>query len=320
MDDINISIDEPAVSISEVSNDVVITDQYSTDYTLPIASHTTLGGVKIGANIDETNDGTISVPIASASTAGVVKVGANLTIESDGTLNAQAGGSQYVLPQATNVTLGGVYVDTTMSSSSVNPVQNKVINSQLSTISGNVQNLSTDLGNLSTTVQNLSTTVGNQGLAITENTDDIDTLENSVATNTSDIANNALAIAGNASDITSLQTTTSALTTIRNTVLTWSDIDDQVWSAGTIMIQGVGKIAFAEFNLTGSLTVASQDNYLVYTLTDNLPVYPMQGVLYTGAGNLAVTIGIDGTITLYNDTAVGITLSTLKGSVPMVLV
>lgn len=318
MDEINISVDEPSLSISEVSNDVVVTDQYSTDYNLPIASSSTLGGVKIGDNISEESDGTISVPIASASTVGVIKVGQNLTIESDGTLNAQAGGSSYVLPQATTVTLGGVYVDANMSSSSTNPVQNRVINSQLSTVSGNVQNLSTSLGNLSTTVGNLSTTVGNQGNSITTNTNDIDALESTVEGNTTDIANNALAISTNTSNISALQSTALSLTQVRNLEISWADIDDQVWTSGSIMIQGLGKIAFAEINLNGNLTIAAQDDYLLYTLNTNLPAYPMHGVLYTDAGTLGVTIATDGTVTLYNDGTASVTLATLKGSVPMV--
>ena len=44
-------------------------------YTLPAATTTRLGGVKIGGNIDVTDDGTISVKTGSPSKLGVVKVG-----------------------------------------------------------------------------------------------------------------------------------------------------------------------------------------------------------------------------------------------------
>ena len=108
MDNIEISIDEPVVEI---------TDEYSVNYELPIASQTILGGVKIGANISETSDGTISVPIASADTAGVIKVGSNLSIDENGVLSGQAGGS--------------VTVDSTLSTVSTNPVQNRVITSEI---------------------------------------------------------------------------------------------------------------------------------------------------------------------------------------------
>ncbi len=44
-------------------------------YTLPAATMTSLGGVKIGGNIDVTNDGTVSVKPGTPSALGVVKVG-----------------------------------------------------------------------------------------------------------------------------------------------------------------------------------------------------------------------------------------------------
>lgn len=71
----------------------------SENYFLPTASNNTLGGVKIGANISISPDGTISVsssslyvlPAATTSTLGGIKIGNNLTITEDGTLNANAG-------------------------------------------------------------------------------------------------------------------------------------------------------------------------------------------------------------------------------------
>ena len=50
------------------------------------------------------------LPPATQDTLGGIKVGQNLTIEEDGTLNAQAGGGSYVLPPATADTLGGVKI------------------------------------------------------------------------------------------------------------------------------------------------------------------------------------------------------------------
>lgn len=58
-----------------------------------------------------------SIPTASASTLGGIKVGNNLTISSDGTLSANA---------------SPITVDSALSSTSENPVQNKVINTALS--------------------------------------------------------------------------------------------------------------------------------------------------------------------------------------------
>lgn len=87
-------------------------------YTLPPASATTLGGVKIGSGINVTADGVISanggggtpyeLPAATTTTLGGIKVGDNLTITPDGKLNANAGA--YELPVATSAILGGVKV------------------------------------------------------------------------------------------------------------------------------------------------------------------------------------------------------------------
>lgn len=91
-------------------------------YTLPTATATTLGGVKVGSGLSVSTDGTISanaeeyaLPTASATTLGGIKVGDNLSISIDGTLSASA----------------SVTVDSALSSTSTNPVQNKVINSAL---------------------------------------------------------------------------------------------------------------------------------------------------------------------------------------------
>lgn len=115
------------------------------DYQLPIASDTTLGGVKIGSGIIIDSDGRINVltrggsnyelPIASDKTLGGVKIGteagleintdgilqiaigsdAGLEIGADGRLYA-TGGSDYVLPKASDTMLGGVTIGTASNS------------------------------------------------------------------------------------------------------------------------------------------------------------------------------------------------------------
>lgn len=75
-----------------------------TIYSLPIASSSVLGGVKIGSGINRADDGTISVdtsggggtsyvlPPATTSTLGGVKVGSGLSVTEDGTLSTTGGG------------------------------------------------------------------------------------------------------------------------------------------------------------------------------------------------------------------------------------
>lgn len=102
-------------------------------YTLPPASATTLGGVKIGSGISVTADGVISanggggapyeLPAATADTLGGIKVGDNLTITPDGKLSANPGA--YQLPVATSDILGGVKVG-----SGLNVTQDGTLNAQ----------------------------------------------------------------------------------------------------------------------------------------------------------------------------------------------
>jgi len=85
-------------------------------YSLPTASTSILGGVKVdGTTITATGGGVISavlnLPTATASTLGGVKVGSGLTISS-GVLSVTSGPS-YVLPKATTSVLGGVIADGT---------------------------------------------------------------------------------------------------------------------------------------------------------------------------------------------------------------
>jgi hypothetical protein len=95
-----------------------------TNFNVPIASATSVGGVKIApsSNITIQADGTISVavgagytlPAATPSSLGGISVGAGLTVTPQGQLNAVVT-SQYVLPQATTSTLGGVIVGSGLS-------------------------------------------------------------------------------------------------------------------------------------------------------------------------------------------------------------
>lgn len=114
-----------------------------------------------GSNItiipDATNDKiTFSLPTASTNLLGGIKVGSRLSI-SEGVLSADvqsdtnftqaektklagiaSGANAYVLPAATDSTLGGVKVDKAISTSSTNPVQNKVVTSYINSLSSSV--------------------------------------------------------------------------------------------------------------------------------------------------------------------------------------
>jgi hypothetical protein len=67
------------------------------------------GSVKTVQGIGPDSNGNITLPFASETVAGLIRIGANLTIDSNGVLSAEAS-SSYVLPAATASTLGGVIV------------------------------------------------------------------------------------------------------------------------------------------------------------------------------------------------------------------
>ena len=99
-----------------------ITDAASA-YTLPPASASVLGGIKVGSNLSITTDGTLSAPAptaayslppASTSVLGGIKVGSNLTI-SNGVLSAPTPTAAYSLPTASASVLGGVKVGSNLS-------------------------------------------------------------------------------------------------------------------------------------------------------------------------------------------------------------
>lgn len=320
MDNIEINIDEP---------NVVVTDEYSVDYDLPIASSSTLGGVKIGANISETSDGTISVPIASASIAGVIKVGSNLSIDENGVLSGQAGGS--------------VTIDSTLSTVSTNPVQNRVITSEINSTNTNVTNLTSTVSGLNTSIGNLNTALGTTNTNVTNNTNSITALETAVGTNTDNIATNTGNIASNTSDITDLQTrlttdegyitangnsintlngnVTPLLTTFSETA-NGTDIDNTIWTGGAVTIIRRGKTGVVKLTLEGSYTLQDASSKLVYTMSDqdNLPAFVSNGCLYTDDGAVYAEFDTDGKLTIYNYGSQAITLSYLMGSIPVIFV
>lgn len=320
MSDVIINVDDP---------EVIVTDEYSTDYNLPIASSTTLGGVKIGDNVNIESDGTISIPVASADTAGVVKVGANLSIDENGVLSGQAGGS--------------VTIDSALSSVSTNPVQNRIITNALTsatgdiaTIQGDIININSDIGGVEESISTVSATVTNQGLSITA-------LQSAVETNTNNISTNAGNIATNTGDITALdgrldtaednitnqgnaigtiQGFVEALTVTFDEVAAGTSIDSNVWTDGDVTIRRRGNIGFVNISLEGSLTINSSSSALLYTQVDqdNLPAYKASGCIYTDNGVVFAEYNTDGTIYLYNNSNQNISLTYLEGSIPAIYV
>ena len=318
MDNIEIRVDDPEIEI---------TDEYSVDYDLPIASSTTLGGVKIGANISEAADGTISVPVASADTVGVVKVGTNLSIDENGVLSATGGAS--------------ITVDSTLSTVSTNPVQNRVITSEINSTNTTVGNIQSSISSingsitglteaLGTTNTNVATNAGNITIiqtAVQTNANNIETNTGNIATNTTDISNLTGrvetaedAITGLGNGLATLQGTVDPLTITSDTVVAYTDLDTNVWSAGNLTINRRGKTGFINIYLEGTLTLAASATNSLYQL-ENAPAQESYGVLLSDDGALSVTVTAAGYVVLQNlSSQHSITLTKLTGSVPVIFV
>jgi len=311
------------VEITLLQDEVSVETPLVADYILPTATSSTLGGVKIGDNIDIDSTGHISVPIASASTVGLVKAGTGLAVSSDGTLTATG---TYELPEATKTTLGGVYVDDELSTSSTHPVQNTVVSLEfqelsgdLTTLSGTVSGMSTTVGNLSTTVGDLSTSVGNLSTAVNNNADAITTINGNIGLINGDISNIK-------DDATDLGNTVGAMGAVVDgladefdEVATASDVDSNTWTVGDIQIRKRGRMGVVYITLEGSLTLASSSHTTIYTQSDqdNLPAHTAYSVIYTDAGCVYAEFTTSGELNIYNNSTTSLNIGKLKGSIPI---
>lgn len=312
------------VEITLQQDNVVISEPLVADYILPKASSNVLGGVKIGDNINISNDGHISVPMASANTLGLIKIGSGLTIDENGVVTASG---EYVLPQATKTTLGGVYVDDELNDQSVNPVRN-------ATITTAVDGLSSELTTLSDTVDGFSD-------AIQDNTDAIDSLNSTVETIAETVSEDSSTIEEHTSSITDINsdigTINNTLTDVGNDLATisgqitdlmqditytytYEDIDDTIWTAGEVDIRGKGFYAVMYINLEGSLTINSGSSVTLFTLPqDAIPSYDAYGGADIVDGSISIKIDTtNGNINLINNNTTSMNVGKLNASLPII--
>lgn len=312
------------VEIILQQDSVDVTEPLVADYVLPKASSTTLGGVKIGDNINISNDGHISVPMASDGTLGLIKIGTGLSIDENGVVTASG---EYTLPQATKTTLGGVYLDDELNDQSVNPVQNATLTTVISGIDSNVTDLTdsvddltdtvtdvstavtgltTTVGTLNSTVSGLSTTVSGQSSAIANNTSDIGTI------------NNALTQHGNEIDTMSGQI--SDLMQDITYTYTYEDIDDTIWTAGDIEIRGKGFYAVMYIQLEGTLSIPTGSSVTLYTLpNDAIPAYDAFGGADIVDGSISIKVdSTNGNINLINNNTTSVNVGKLNASIPII--
>lgn len=287
------------------------------------------------------------LPIASATTLGGIKVGNNLTIEDDGTLNAES--TEYNLPVASSSTLGGVKignglsiadavasvnVDSTLDADSSNPLRNSVITSNLNTLTSSVQSAGSAITSLSTTVGTLSGTVST-------NTSTITTLSSTVSGHTTAIQSNTDNIASQASSISDITyqvndldsrlitaestlsdtvTDVAALKQSSLTPLPYSSLLPATsWTDGNVFVAKRGKVGFVYFELEGSLTIAAGTSVVLYTFVSTVPAVRATATLLSDAG---VVLGeVDDysyELKISNMSASSMTITKLNGSIPLV--
>lgn len=302
--------------------------QPRSDYHLPIASETILGGIKVGDNLSITSDGTLSavgeeysLPVASASTLGGIKVGSYLSI-ADGVLSAN--------------------VDNTLSLQSTNPVSNSVISSALNGVENTTDAISDNLSTLSDSVNDLSETVADHTSTIGELDSDVTELSSTVGTNTDNITTNTNDIASNLASINALDdrmdTAEGNITDIGNaisemggeindlTINTDTDVEysyllpANVWSGGTITYSQRGKIVVVQFDLTGTYDLQSEVLSQIYQLPNTIiPTVSSYGTLITNDGEIEVIIDTSRNIKFYNHTNQTKHIIEVRGQVVMVI-
>ena len=292
----------------------------TTQYTLPIASETVLGGIKVGHNLSIEEDGTLNaadggytLPVATASTLGGIKVGTNLSI-SDGVLSVQT--------------------DSILSTASIKPIQNATVAQSINTISGSIDTIENDIdaieddvsglttdveaaqddistldttvGTLSDTVDGLSSTVSGYSSAITQNADDITALTNRVSTAEDDIDN--------------LETDVTALKSLTDDEKTYSYLlPVSTWTSGSINLERRGRVGTLYVDIEGDLTLASGNSTIIYSYTSLGLFLPASSVLMTDDGPILGTVDDEtNNFTLSNISAHSQHITKIKGSIPLV--
>lgn len=312
------------VEIILQQDSVDVTEPLVADYILPKASYTTLGGVKIGDNINISNDGHISVPMASADTLGLIKIGSGLTIDANGVVTASGG---YNLPQATKTTLGGVYVDDELDDESVNPVQNATLTTVITGIDSNVSDLTDSVDDLtdtvtdvSTTVTGLTTTVGTLNSTVSGLSTTVSGQSSAISTNTSDIGTINTTLTNHGNDIATIGGQVSDLYQDISETYTYEDIDDTIWTSGDIEIRGKGFYAVMYIQLEGTLSIPTGSSVTLFTLpNDAIPAYDAFGGADIVDGSISIKVdSTNGNINLINNNTTSVNVGKLNASIPII--
>lgn len=310
MPDINIHRSTPQINI----------DTSTRNYHLPIASETTLGGIKVGNNLTIENDGTLNaesteynLPVASSSTLGGVKIGSGLSISD---------------------AVASVNVDSTLDADSANPLRNSVITSSLSTLTSSVQSAGSAITSLSTTVGTLSGTVSTNTSAITTLNSTVSGHTTAIQSNTDNIASQASSISDMTYQLNDLDsrvalaestlsdtvTGVAALSVSSLTPLPYSSLLPATsWSSGNVFVAKRGKVGYVYFELEGSLTISAGASVVLYTFVNTVPSVRATATLLSDAGALLGEVDdYSYELKVTNMSTSSMTITKLNGSIPLV--
>lgn len=295
----------------------------------------------------DTDEREYHLPIASATTLGGIKVGENLTIEEDGRLNAEA--TEYQLPTASASTLGGIKigsnlqindgiltakVDSILSTTSTQPVQNSTISSSINTINGDITSLGSRVGILETTTGTITNSISGIEGSITSINDAVDILSG-------DLSDLSTTVSGFSSDITQNTNDISALTTRVGTVegvaaantldiTALKDlVDDEqtysyllpvsTWTAGSITLEKRGRVGVLYIDIEGDLTIASGNSSIIFSYTDLNLFLPASAALISDDGIILGKLDDEtNNFTVENISAHSIHITKLQGSIPLI--
>lgn len=295
-------------------------EQDEREYHLPIASETTLGGIKVGSNLTIEEDGTLNaeateyqLPTASASTLGGVKVGTNLQI-TDGVLSSK--------------------VDSVLSTVSNNPVQNSTISTTVNTINSDITALGSRVGILETSTSDITGAISSIEGSITSLDDATGTLSSDLSDLSTEVSGYSASISQNTNDIsalssrvltaegkiTTLETTATALTALVDDEQTYSYLlPVSTWTDGSITLERRGKIGILYIDIEGDLTLASAASTIVFSY-DSLNLFlPASAALVSDDGLVLGKVDDQtNNFTLENISAHSLHITKLKGSIPLV--
>lgn len=307
-------------------------------------------------NIDISGDMSVyHLPIASTTTLGGIKVGDNLTIEEDGTLNAES--TEYTLPTASASTLGGVkvgsnlniadgvltaIVDNSLSTVSTNPVYNSIItaainstnsdiaalDTRLDTAEDNITSISEDITEITGDISDLSGSFGTLSDTVTSQGNTIDGLTSTVGGFTSDIldlqdrmttAEGAITDLGNSVDTMGGQIN-DVIRSTDTTVEYTSLLPVATWSNGELLLRRRGYVGFLFLNLEGNFLLGANSSTTIYTFQNpsNIPTYETSASVLTDVGNIVLSVDDQGVVKLTNPSTSALTISKVYGNVPLV--